>query len=313
MRCWLALLVLILVPTAWAQTQPSDQGGSTAEQLLDAMLKPQTQPSTGPTTRPQIEVMEPTGYTAPKSTALWREGSDVWQRSAHLRKVSDSIYPQIVFDNSEPGGKVPPMYVLPNRELMKMENAQAATTRDLRFVVSGTVTEYRKKNYILLQSGPQDLSSRLLPPPPPKNITPANASADQMLNEMLAADAKPLPPLPKASPPEADRTSGPAAVAPSAPRLMLLQENSPINDRICRLSPTADGQQQQLMLDSDGAAMDDPPLIVLPNLKLISMEDAAKGKEREQRFRVSGILMEYRGRNYILLDKVVLVPLDNQF
>jgi hypothetical protein len=294
------------------QTQPSDQTPSAAEQMLSDMLKPQTQPKDAPTTRPQIEAMQPTGYVAQTPKPLMREGSDIWQRSGHLRKVPDSLYPQIVFDNSEPGEKLPPMLVLPNLELMKMENAQAATTRDLKFVVSGTVTEYRKKNYILLDSGPQDLSSRLLPPPPPKT-EPENPTADQMLKEMLAADSTPLPPIPKQPPLEADRTSGTAAVAPGAPRMTVLRENSPITDRLCRLAPTPDGQQQQLVLDSDGAALEDPPLIVLPNLKLMSMEDAAKGAEREQRFRVSGILTEYRGRNYILMDKVVLVPLANQF
>jgi hypothetical protein len=305
-------MILAFASFARAQTRPSDQGGSAAEQMLLDMLKPQTQPAPAPATRPGMAMLEPAGYAPQKTESLLREGSDVWQRSAHLRKVPDSIYPQIVFDNSEPGEKLPPMLVLPNLELMKMENAEAATTRDLKFVVSGTVTEYRKKNYILLESGPQDLTSRLLPPPPPKNA-PANASADQMLNEMLAADSKPLPPLAKQPPLEPDRTSGPAAVAPGAPRLMVLRENSPINDRLCRLTTVADGQQEQIELDSDGSALQDPPLIVLPNLKLMAMEDAAKAAEREQRFRVSGILKEYRGRNYILLDKVVLMPQANQF
>jgi hypothetical protein len=312
MRRWLALLMIAIAPSAGAQTRPSDPGASAAEKMLMEMLSPQTQPAAAPSTRPQIEALEPSGFAAPKTESLLREGSDVWQRGAHLRKVADSIYPQIVFDNNEPGEKLPPMLVLPNLELMKMENAQSATTRDLRFVVSGTVTEYRKKNFILLESGPQDLSSRLLPPPPPKT-QPANASADQMLNEMLAVDSKPLPPLAKRPPVEVDRSSGAAAVAPGAPRLMVLRENSPVDDRLCRLVTAADGQQEQLILDSDGAALEDPPLIVLPNLKLMAMEDAAKAADREQRFRVSGILTEYRGRNYILMDKVVLVPQANQF
>jgi hypothetical protein len=312
MRSWLAVMILAAAVPAWGQTQPADQSLSAAEQMLSDMLKPQAPPKGSPATRPQVESLEPAGYVVVTPKSLLREGTDIWQRSGHLRKLTDSLYPQIVFDNTEPGEKLPPMLVLPNLELMKMENAEAATTRDLQFVVSGTVTEYRKKNYILLDSGPPDLSSRLLPPVPKTQPT-GEGSADQMLNEMLAADSKPLPPIPKQPPLEADRTSGTAAVAPGAPRMTVLRENSPIDDRICRLVATPDGQQEQLVLDSDGAALEDPPLIVLPNLKLMAMEDAAKGAEREQRFRVSGILMEYRGRNYILMDKVVLVPLANQF
>jgi hypothetical protein len=60
--------------------------------------------------------------------------------------------------------------------------------------------------------------------------------------------------------------------------------------------------------------MKDPPLVVLPNLKLMAMENAVTGSSRDLRFRISGTVTEYKGRNYILLDKVVVVPdLDQQF
>ena len=40
----------------------------------------------------------------------------------------------------------------------------------------------------------------------------------------------------------------------------------------------------------------------------MAMEDAVQGANRDLRFRATGMVTEYRGRNYILLEKVVVVP-----
>ena len=134
--------------------------------------------------------------------------------------------------------------------------------------------------------------------------------ADQMLNQMLrpsgAAPARPLQPMSQA--PAVDASTGGAAVAPGAPSLQVLREGTFIVDRTGRLSRGSDGQSWELTFESDGRAMRDPPLVVLPNLKLMAMEDAIKSQSRDLRFRVTGMVTEYGGRNYILLEKVVVVP-----
>ena len=38
------------------------------------------------------------------------------------------------------------------------------------------------------------------------------------------------------------------------------------------------------------------------------MEEAVKGANKDLRFRISGMVTEYRGRNYVLLEKVVVMP-----
>jgi len=134
--------------------------------------------------------------------------------------------------------------------------------------------------------------------------------ADQMLNQMLRPNAGPVarPLQPVTQGPAIDATSGGAAVAPGAPSVQVLREGTFIVDRTGRLSRGADGQTWELTFDSDGRAMRDPPLVVLPNLKLMAMEDATKAQSRDLRFRVTGMVTEYGGRNYILLEKVVVVP-----
>ena len=111
---------------------------------------------------------------------------------------------------------------------------------------------------------------------------------DLMLRQLLSParpSAKPLEPVD--FPQEKDQTSR-MAVAPKVESQNLVREGSYILDRIGRLTRTADGQAE-LTFESDGFALKDPPIIVLPNLK----------------FQIAGMVTEYNGRNYILLEQVV--------
>ncbi|WP_428939348.1 hypothetical protein [Fontivita pretiosa] len=139
---------------------------------------------------------------------------------------------------------------------------------------------------------------------------PAAVPADQLLSQMLslpgAGAAKPLQPI--SDPPAVDATSGAAAVAPGAPQLTVLREGTFLVDRIGRLTRGGDGHSWEFTFESDGRAMQDPPVIVLPNLKLMQMEQALKGTNRDLRFRITGMVTEYNGRNYILIEKAVVPP-----
>ena len=277
------------------------------------MLKP-APATTSATTRPgQPLVLEPAGYVPETSARLLREGSTVNARSGHLKKSPNGPYPLFVFDNEGNETPIKPMFVLPNLQRMSMEDAASATRENLKFIVSGTVNEYKGKNYILLEPGPDEMTRQT----PATNVAPADghgaASAEQMLSAMLTADSPASSAPPRTPPPQNDLTSGSGAVPPKAPVLAVLPEQSQIFDRVCRLSPGADPQQKQLILEADGAALEDPPLIVLPNLKLTALENAASD-HRDTRFRVTGVITEYRGRNYILLQKVVVMAdSDRQF
>ncbi len=148
----------------------------------------------------------------------------------------------------------------------------------------------------------------------PATTTASGPSAEQKMNQLLTpADTnKPLPPA--TTGPMADKTTGKGAVAPGATTMNTLREGTFIVNRIGHLSRSADGQQMEFSFDSDGKTMNDSPVIILPNLKLMQMENAIQGSSRDLRFRVSGMITEYKSRNYVLLDKVVVVPdIDQQF
>jgi hypothetical protein len=131
------------------------------------------------------------------------------------------------------------------------------------------------------------------------------SNPDQVMDELLRPAA--TQPTPLAEPPTGqaiDKTSGRGAVAPNAPAVAVLREGTYIVDRVGRLGRTPDGSQAQFIFISDGKTLKDPPLLILPNLKLQQMEDVAKAANRDVPFRITGMITEYRGRNYILLEKV---------
>jgi hypothetical protein len=144
---------------------------------------------------------------------------------------------------------------------------------------------------------------------PTTEPTNRGLTAEQMLKQMLRPSSSAARPLqPEGNGPGTDKTSGVGATAPKAPTLNLLREGTFLVDRVGRLSRTSDGSQAQLTFDSDGKTMQDPPVLILPNLKLMAMENAVTSANRDLRFRISGTVTEYRGRNYVLLEKVVVVP-----
>ena len=143
-----------------------------------------------------------------------------------------------------------------------------------------------------------------------KPADPRSVSSDQLLGQMLrqppTGQPKPLQPIPE--PPAGERLIGPPAVKPNAPAVPTLREGTLLVDRPGRLVKTPDGSQTQFVFEADGKAMKDPPMTILPNIQLMAMENAVSGAARDLRFRVTGTVTEYRGKNYLLLMKVLVVP-----
>jgi hypothetical protein len=143
------------------------------------------------------------------------------------------------------------------------------------------------------------------PPPAPTTQPDAKTTLDNMLRPTTADSARPLQPM--TTPIPVDKTTGAAAVAPGAQPLNVLREGSYIVDRTGRLTRGADGQSWEFTLEADNQAMKDPPLVVLPNLKLMLMEDQIKETRRDLKFRVTGMITEYRGRNYVMFVKFIVL------
>ncbi len=139
----------------------------------------------------------------------------------------------------------------------------------------------------------------------PAKPADSESTLDQLLKSTGPA-ARPLPAV--ADAPAIDATSGKGAVVPHAPPQNVLREGTFLVDRVGRLQRSADGQQTEFHFDADGKTLRDPPVVIIPNLKLTQMENAVSGSARDLRFRITGMVTEYHGRNYVLLEKVVVVP-----
>jgi hypothetical protein len=131
--------------------------------------------------------------------------------------------------------------------------------------------------------------------------------SDTILNRMLQPGNAAQPLEPEPAPPSVDATSGQAAINPQAPVLTLKPEGSYIIGRLARFGPMVKGFRE-LVFDSDGQAMLDPPMLILPDQTLALMENQARLSNDPMAFRISGLVTQYKDRNYILVDKAVPEP-----
>src|SRR5439155_22640830 len=112
------------------------------------------------------------------------------------------------------------------------------------------------------------VATSLAAPATKPTTRPTTLPADQMLTRLLrpgAAPAQPLEPVKYA--PGLDQTTGKPA-APALPITTLMREGDYIPDRVGRLTKTPDGQFE-FIFDADGKNLQDPPMIILPNLALM--------------------------------------------
>jgi hypothetical protein len=149
------------------------------------------------------------------------------------------------------------------------------------------------------------------PPSAPRSTPPASTqptTQQAAYDRLLGGDGdRPEKPILPTGTPTVDATSGGASVAPGAPQVQLRREGLYIVNQTGRLAKSSDGQGFEFVFDADRSALQDPPMKVLPNLRLGKMEEEIQAIGRDLQFRVTGMVTEYRGRNHILLEKVVVV------
>jgi hypothetical protein len=149
-------------------------------------------------------------------------------------------------------------------------------------------------------------------PPTTRPVKPATRPlpAEQLLDNMLQPTVAPGQPLqPIIEKKGGEFAPGSGAVAPSAPQVALVREGSILEPRVGRLTRSADGKDMEFTFEADAKNMKDPPMILLPNSYLAAMEDAVSAASRDLRFKVSGVITEYHGRNYLLL-QTLEIPAD---
>ncbi len=209
----------------------------------------------------------------------------------------------------------PDVVLLPCKALERMEDLSAYGKRSLEFTISGRVYEYRGRNYLLMASGLR-LSGE-------KEQTGAGSSGEskpeergEKKKERKAASEEPRAPSENGEnrdePPKPIRMDVPGEPHPEVPKSAsrsggeaagegLVREGKKLVNREGRVDRR--GERTYFIFDSG-----DPPMILLPNKKLQRMEDLCEYGEKPMRFRISGIVTQYRNRNYVTMTKMVVIP-----
>lgn len=267
------------------------------------------------------QVLYPQGTPTSRPAPVIKEGTFIFRQAGTFVRSTDGrswiFAPESEGETTLPStpAKVP-LVILPNQQLSVIEQRIKEAGPTAKFVVTGMVTQYTNRdgtagNGLLIESAapgePVLAAEKIEPTAPaaPAGNLPPEKMLDRMLKPTTASSARPLRPT---SAPSKDSTSGTATVAPGASILTVMREGSFLVDRTGRLTRAADGQSWEFTFDADARAMKDAPVVILPNLKLMAMEQAVKGSNRDLRFRITGMVTEYNGRNYVLLEKVLVVP-----
>jgi len=138
---------------------------------------------------------------------------------------------------------------------------------------------------------------------------PRQPSATEILQELMKRQ-QPRPAIMPSRPGMVTEERLPSAatepaVSPSRQEHPLLPDGSTIADRVGRLTRRADGWY--FTFESEGKVLREPPMQILPNRDLQTMEVVSANGTRPVKFRVSGEVTEYRGANYLLLRKVLII------
>lgn len=234
-----------------------------------------------------------------------REGTRFVERSGRIERSEGQTF--FIFDAPE----LPRLALLPSRFLELLEETSAYGKRSVRFNISGQVSEYRGKNFLRLDVNPQPAQ-----PARGEPVEPVAARVPAARSDSAAHTAPALPPRDRDLPPSAtsrdipalpqpEPAARPAAPAPATPAgaapAVLVREGKRIVEQDGRVVRA--GDQTSFVFDSG-----DTPVLVLPNLKLALMEDLADFGRRPVRFRISGVMTEYHGRNYLFMTKMVVIP-----
>lgn len=149
---------LMAAPTTTQSSEPVDL--SAAQENLQRMME-QSPPITSPTLpagekpaslkKGSTKIGTPLLGQVKSSTnhKLWPEGHYIADRRGRLVKSGEGW--RFVFEADGKSMGDPPIKVLPNRWLEKMESDVAASHEALVFQVSGEVTVYHNENYLLLR------------------------------------------------------------------------------------------------------------------------------------------------------------------
>ncbi len=140
-------------PFLSSTTRASQQS---AEDMLRQMLQPANQGAKPlqpvPDAAPPADMTSGRGAVIPTATTqpLKPDGTLLFDQVGRLTKTPDGKFLELTFDADAYGNTDPPLLLLPNDKLSKLEDLVNNTYVDMKIHASGEITVYRGRNYLLL-------------------------------------------------------------------------------------------------------------------------------------------------------------------
>ena len=240
---------------------------------------------------------------------LWPQGFYLHEVRGWIRVVKDKSYPRLVFAHRRKGWRKS-IRLLPNLTLAALLQHHGIQSSLVQ--VSGEVTAYKGKNYLLLDPSFTFISSQV-PALPKKTPTTASSQPSHPFSRRTPPNPKKIihsllgyhisrPAGLNAAPPE-------SAVQPPLPisrpyrsrQWTALPEGTYIWNQCGRLLRNPVTHQWLFVFTSDGRGEGRPPIILLPCRRLAMLENQNSGPDAGKPFVVSGEVTEYHHHNFLLL------------
>lgn len=287
----------------------------------DAVILPSVPPDEG-----LAEALRSGGLVAPVPPVerLLPEGFTLARRPGQFTRDDQGV----TFAPEDVAGtpKIPPLRVLPNRQLALVDRLLDQGADGETFLATGRVTEFLGRNYLLLE----DLSSQTSPAPPapaangsksePKAAPPKTEpkaepaepgepgrvpEADEIISGLLSRGTpRPVAVPPGTTPATTNGAGAPGASATEGGPAAVLPEGTLIPEFPARLIKSDEGWT--IVRESPGDRPTASSYAILPSRLLEVMMSATAGGTRSVVLLVSGQLTEYRGNNYFLVRKVLI-------
>ncbi|NNM25697.1 MAG: hypothetical protein HKO59_06870 [Phycisphaerales bacterium] len=243
----------------------------------------------------------PTSMPAPPRAPvapLLREGSHVVRVIGRVEADEESRTWQFRIASTDPHSPDHAMTLLPCSVLQELERIVATAGGSAqRFEVTGEVTVFHGRNYLLLTHPPVliEQSARTPAAVPASPPPPSGDSTSEIIRE-LERDIGPI-----ARRPAADPAANPAdrwLDGTPDPSVDLRRESTLVVGRRGRIR-RAGGGAYQLLFDADAEGLADPPMTLLPCLLLERLAEYIDHAGSDRAVIMSGVVTMYKNRNYL--------------
>lgn len=235
------------------------------------------------------------------SAPLRREGTFLVRQRGSMVRLRNGEW-LMVFHRDAQGRSERPMVLVRSANLARMEQLGGTDPEAQAFIITGQVLVYRGVNYLLPTAPPVLARSGSGPAAPgerasnPPASVPAGDPGTEDLIRVLEAQLDRPRGLGLARAPDAPSPDGASDRKPT-----ILPEGSMVIRRRGRLVRTSAGDTALAIdADADTPPALDPPMVLAPCLLLERMERVALDRGEEMTFEVTGRVLAYQGRNFLL-------------